>query len=112
MGRKATFVDVDYPQLIERKTTRILTDSLLRKEILKTNLRSSEMPVHLRSDKYLALGCDLRDLDNLERILKEEFGESNTSILFVAEVSITYMPLADADALIKWASTIQDGKSR
>lgn len=104
-------MDVDYPQLIERKRDRMLTDALLRDPLLKTNLRSSEPPIYLRSDKYLAVGCDLRDLDKLEQLLKTEFDVSSSSILFVAEVSVTYMPLRDADALIKWASKFDDGMS-
>jgi tRNA wybutosine-synthesizing protein 4 len=57
----------------------------------------------------MALGCDLKDLVTLERLLRAEFDVPSSSILFVAEVSITYMPLNDSDALIRWASTIEDG---
>lgn len=87
----------------------MLTNSLLRDALLKTKLRSSEAPVYLQSDQYLALGCDLRDLKLLERVLRTEFHVPASSILFVAEVSITYMPLADSDALIRWASSLEDG---
>jgi len=31
----------------------------------------------------------------------------NSSILFVAEVSVTYMPLLDANKLIEWANTFE-----
>lgn len=55
----------------------------------------------------MAVGCDLRDLESLEKILKKEM--PNYSILFVAEVSITYMPLVDSNALIKWAGTFDNG---
>lgn len=106
---KATFVDVDYPQLMEKKRDRMLTDALLRDALLKTNLRSSAAPIHLRSDKYMALGCDLKDPDTLERVLRAEFDLASASILFVAEVSITYMPILDSNALIKWATKFDDG---
>lgn len=110
LSQKATFVDVDYPQLIEKKRDRMLTSKLLREALLKTRLRSSEQPVYLSSDQYLAVGCDLKDLDTLERVLKAEFDASKTSYLFVAEVSVTYMPVKDADALIQWASTLDDAR--
>jgi tRNA wybutosine-synthesizing protein 4 len=101
-------VDVDYPQLIEKKRDRMLKEALLRDALLKTNLRSAALPIHLRSDKYMALACDLRDLNTLESVLRAEFDVSSTSILFVAEVSVTYMPLADANALICWAGKFDD----
>jgi tRNA wybutosine-synthesizing protein 4 len=104
-------VDVDYPQLMERKRDRILSNGLLRDVLLKTKLRSSEPPVYLRSDGYMALGCDLKDLRTLEQALRAEFDVPATSILFVAEVSVTYMPVKDADALIQWASTLEDSMS-
>ncbi|KAH7089030.1 hypothetical protein FB567DRAFT_559567 [Paraphoma chrysanthemicola] len=108
LTRKATFVDVDYPQLIERKRNRILTEGLLRDALFDTNPRSSKPPVYLRSDRYIAIGCDLRELQVLERILRTELDVSSSAVLFVAEVSATYMPVTDSDALIRWASTLED----
>ncbi|KAJ6274624.1 hypothetical protein PSV08DRAFT_407236 [Bipolaris maydis] len=108
LAQSATFVDVDYPQLMGKKRDRMLSNDLLRNALLKTKLRQTEQPILLRSDGYMALGCDLKDLATLERVLRAEFDISATSILFVAEVSVTYMPLKDSDALIQWASTIGD----
>ena len=104
-------MDVDYPQLMEKKRDRMLSNGLLRDALLSTRLRSSEPLVYLRSDSYMALGCDLKDLATLERILRAEFDIPSASVLFVAEVSVTYMPVKDADALIQWASTLEDGMS-
>jgi hypothetical protein len=109
LTKDAVFVDVDYPQLMEKKRDRMLTNGLLRDALLKTKLRSSEPPVYLRSDQYIALGCDLRDLSALERTLRAELDVPSSSVLFIAEVSATYMPVADSDALIRWASTLEDG---
>ena len=96
---------------MEKKRERMLSNGLLRDALLKTKLRPAEQPILLRSDGYMALGCDLKDLETLERVLRAEFDIPATSILFVAEVSVTYMPLKDSDALIQWASTIGDGMS-
>ncbi|KAJ4368304.1 tRNA methyltransferase ppm2 [Neocucurbitaria cava] len=106
--KKATFVDVDYPQLIEKKRDRMLSSGILRDALLGTKLRTSKPPVYLRSDQYMAIGCDLKELNILESILRAEFDAPGTSFLFVAEVSVTYMPTKDADALIRWASTLED----
>jgi tRNA wybutosine-synthesizing protein 4 len=96
---------------MEKKSERMLSNRLLRDALLRTKLRFSEPPVYLRSDGYIALGCDLKDLETLERTLRAEFDVPAASVLFVAEVSVTYMPVKDADALIQWASTLEDGMS-
>ena len=51
----------------------MLSNGLLRDALLKTKLRHAKQPVYLRSDKYMALGCDLKDLVTLERLLRAEF---------------------------------------
>jgi len=63
-----------------------------------------------RSEKYLAVGCDLRELDKLENVLRTEFDMSNTpvAILFTAEVSVAYMTLSASNAVFKWASKFSD----
>jgi tRNA wybutosine-synthesizing protein 4 len=96
---------------MEKKRERMLSNGLLRDALLRTKLRLSEPPVYVRSEGYMALGCDLKDLITLERILRAEFDVPAASILFVAEVSVTYMPVKDADTLIQWASTLEDGMS-
>ncbi|KAF1919699.1 leucine carboxyl methyltransferase 2 [Ampelomyces quisqualis] len=110
LTRNATFVDVDYPQLIQRKRDCMLSNALLRDALLKTRLRSADPPVFVRSEQYMALGCDLRHLDLLEKTLRAELDIVSSSVLFVAEVSATYMPVADSDALIRWASTLEDAR--
>ena len=65
--------------------------------------------VYLRSPHYLALGCDLSNTDDLRGRLAGEIDHASCMILCVAEVSITYMNTVAADALIKWASHMNDG---
>lgn len=65
--------------------------------------------VLLRSERYCQLACDLRDLKSLRASLQSLLELSKSDVLFVAEVSITYMDTASADALIQWASSIGQG---
>ena len=102
---------MDYPQLIDKKRDVVFTKGLLRDALLKTRLRSAEAPVRIRSDRYMAIGCDLRDLQLLESTLRNELDVTNSSVLFVAEVSVTYMPLIDANKLIQWANSFETCKS-
>ena len=70
----------------------------------------AEEGVLLQSRSYNAIGCDLCQLSLLEDSLKEVAQISNNPILFIAEVSLTYMEYRDADALIQWASRFDNGK--
>jgi tRNA wybutosine-synthesizing protein 4 len=58
----------------------------------------------LRSDNYVQIGCDLRQLAAIRETLAAIVDIQSCAFLFVAEVSITYMEREAADALIKWAS--------
>jgi tRNA wybutosine-synthesizing protein 4 len=74
-----------------------------------SNVEPSTGEILLRSDQYLQVGCDLRDLYLLEKTLTSILDLQNCVILFTAEVSITYMNVKAADALIKWANALPEG---
>ncbi|KAG5985120.1 hypothetical protein E4U55_001369 [Claviceps digitariae] len=102
------FVDIDYPELMRKKRSIVQETPQLR-GILGNDFfinDSDEDHVMLRSKVYCQIGCDLRELDKLGVILNELASLSECSVLFVAEVSITYMDTQYADALIQWASEI------
>lgn len=67
-------------------------------------------PVLLRSERYCQVGCDLRNLDNLHQALESISPLSGCEILFVAEVSITYMETRCADDLVQWANSLCQGE--
>ncbi|VUC34533.1 unnamed protein product [Clonostachys rosea] len=107
-SQDAVFIDVDYPDLMRKKRTIVLETPELR-EILGSDFETSQAendPVLLKSDKYCQLACDLRDLKGFQQTLESLLPLSECSVLFVAEVSITYMDTGSADALIQWASSI------
>ena len=61
---------------------------------LKSTFTNVEVPkegdILLRSDQYLQIGCDLRNVTQLEQTLASCLDIRNCLILFTAEVSITY----------------------
>lgn len=61
-----------------------------------------------RGKHYMALGCDLTDIDRLSEVLEKETDLENSLVLCIAEVSVTYMDVATADSLIRWASRYND----
>lgn len=62
----------------------------------------------LQSDQYLQVGCDLRELSELSAVLASAVDIEKCLILCTAEVSITYMNVEAADALVKWVSQLPD----
>lgn len=107
------FVDIDYPELIRKKRSIVQGTPLLRDILGKDFIisESDEDHVMLRSEIYCQIGCDLRELEKLRAILEELTPLSKCPVLFMAEVSITYMNTQCADALIEWASSIANCKS-
>jgi tRNA wybutosine-synthesizing protein 4 len=102
------FIDVDFPQLIERKLDMISKCDLFDTSTLR---RTQDECVTRVGEWYGLIGCDLLKLEFLENLLKKEFKLDSHRVLFVAEVSIAYMQVDDADAVIRWAaSSFSNGK--
>ena len=98
------FVDLDFPDLIAKKADVIVNTPQLRELIEPLERPSSPGGLAIRSENYLALGCDLGDSNRLDEVLAKLIDRSRTLILCIAEVSMTYMDVKAADALIEWAA--------
>jgi tRNA wybutosine-synthesizing protein 4 len=105
------FIDVDYPDLVKKKVKTVLASSELSAIIGRPKPDShDDDKLLLRTDFYIALGCDLRDVEGLENSLRSVIDVDECLILFTAEVSLTYMIQTSADALIQWASTLPNAE--
>ncbi|RFU76162.1 leucine carboxyl methyltransferase [Trichoderma arundinaceum] len=108
LNNDVLFIDVDYPELIQKKRAIVLKTPELR-SLLGNDFTlgdGGEDGLLLYSNKYCQLGCDLRQLDRLRILLKSIVNLAECAILFVAEVSITYMDTQSTDSLINWGSTV------
>lgn len=108
--RNTIFVDIDYEKLMVNKklviqNTEEITDLLDNVEVLP-----DENPIQLRSDQYLAIGCDLKNLEKLDDTLSREVLPPQCQVLCIAEVSLTYIDVSSADAVIRWASKLSSGQ--
>ncbi|KAL2891737.1 tRNA wybutosine-synthesizing protein 4 [Ceratocystis lukuohia] len=103
----ALFIDIDYPDMMQKKK-QIVTQIPELAELLGNDFKTSqkETGVILESPKYCQIACDLRELDIVTGMIEELIDLQNSHVLFVAEVSITYMDNKSADNVIRWASTI------
>ena len=104
------FVDVDYPQLMKKKVEVIMDIPQLHEILGNATATTNSETILLRSDSYLAIGCDLRDPAKLECTLSQELETTQCLFLVTAEVSVTYMDVDAADALIAWVGKFDNGR--
>jgi len=102
--QETKFVDVDFPDLMAKKREIILNAPQLRDLLGPYQIPEENSGIHLRSEHYSALGCDLTDISRLDALLANEINLSESLILCTAEVSVTYMDGEAADSLICWAA--------
>lgn len=95
---------------MQRKCDIIHATPQLKEVISDLEVGSPDSAVLLKSKHYNAVACDLQDVKTLDSTLRQKLGLEDHAILFVAEVSITYMPSSAADAVIRWASTFNDSQ--
>lgn len=62
------------------------------------------------SSPYVAIGCDLINLDPLQDILQDhlQIGNGDVAVLFTSEVSTAYMTVDGSQAVFQWAATFDD----
>ena len=106
------FIDVDFPELMTKKREIIVSTPQLRDLLGSYQSLDHSSGIQIRSEHYLALGCDLTDLSKLDALLVNEVCWSQSLVLCTAEVSVTYMNIEAADSLIKWAAHKDDSVSK
>ncbi|KAL6245397.1 tRNA methyltransferase ppm2 [Rhinocladiella similis] len=100
------FIDVDYELLMETKREIIFTRPEM-KGLLHSVMASSSAicpEILIDSQEYSALGCDLRNLRKLDKLLTAVVDLEDSMVLCVAEDSTCFMRTDDANALIQWTS--------
>ena len=108
--QNTTFVDVDYPALMHNKLGIIDRTDELKALLPKLTRTSGEVGLLASSDPYVAIGCDLYDVQSLDHTLQDHLriGDSSVAVLFVAEVSTAYMTKEGSNRVIQWAATLGD----
>jgi tRNA wybutosine-synthesizing protein 4 len=99
------FVDVDHEALMVSKCE-IVANTPKMKDMLTLRTLNAMKGLLLDSDEYVAVGCDLRNLKRLDRLVRSVLPTDDSSVLCIAEVSIAYMHSDDADAVVSWSSIL------
>ncbi|PGH33629.1 tRNA wybutosine-synthesizing protein 4 [[Emmonsia] crescens] len=100
--QNAKFIDIDHHKLMVKKRDVVAKCAALKDLLSDVQLTPETGSVLVRSKEYVGIGCDLGDLPRLEAALNDAIGSAEVSILCIAEVSITYMEVNLADALIRF----------
>lgn len=103
---------MDFDELARRKRQVILETPELASQLSEVQAAEDALYPNLllRSKCYHLVGCDLRRTAELQQALSSVVDPNECIFLFLAEVSITYMETDSADALIRWASSLGQGK--
>ncbi|EPY53831.1 leucine carboxyl methyltransferase [Schizosaccharomyces cryophilus OY26] len=105
------FYDVDYPESIENRVSMILSDDFLRGIVYRNSFEIDELE-EIHTNNYHTVGCNLKDLDLLQKKLEEcGLDFKTSSILFISEVAAVYMPVNASDSLLQWMSQFSDAHS-
>ncbi|PGH10093.1 tRNA wybutosine-synthesizing protein 4 [Blastomyces parvus] len=100
--QNAIFIDIDHHKLMIKKRDTVTQCAALRGLLSDVQLPPETGSILLRSREYVGIGCDLGDIPKLEAALKDVVGLDKASILCIAEVSITYMEVNLADAILRF----------
>lgn len=104
-------MDIDYPDLLTKKLKIVSETPQLAGLVRPGQKTESSKSVLYRSPHYIAIGCDLANIEALDDVLAKELNAKSSMILCTAEVSVTYMHTEAADSLIAWAAQYQDSMS-
>ncbi|RKP38166.1 S-adenosyl-L-methionine-dependent methyltransferase, partial [Dimargaris cristalligena] len=103
------FVDVDFPDLVRRKSGLIKSDPELM-ALLETANPVFKDNGDISATDYQLVGCDLKQVQNLTEVF-QNFGITKQSeILFVSEVALVYMEPEDSDGVLQWAASYPQGQ--
>ncbi|KAK3109236.1 tRNA methyltransferase ppm2, partial [Teratosphaeriaceae sp. CCFEE 6253] len=80
---------------------------VLLPKLTKTN---ADAGLLASSDPYVAVGCDLYNVESLRHILQDHLRieDSSVAVLFVSEVSTAYMEKEAAQRVLEWAASLSD----
>ena len=109
--RNTRFIDIDYEKLMVNKKIAIQRTVEITELLEGVEFLSDEKAIQICSEHYLAIGCDLKNLKKLDDTLRNEVLPAECSVLCLAEVSLTYMDVQSANAVVEWASKLSDGQN-
>lgn len=104
-------MDIDYEKLMLNKKTAIRRTEEITQLLENVEFLPDDSAIQIQSEHYIAIGCDLKNLKKLDDVLRKEVLPAECSVLFLAEVSLTYMDVTSANEVLKWAAQLNNGQT-
>jgi len=99
------FLEIDFPNVVQRKTKLIYATKDLVSLINENKSHScGDFESEIISNGYSLIGCDLTDLNRLENAIDSVQFSKEYRTLFLSEVVLTYVNKDSCSKLIKWAA--------
>nr|CAD7266243.1 unnamed protein product [Timema shepardi] len=96
------YYEVDFPEVVERKS-RIIGDTAVLSQAVGVP-DDEPRDIELKARQYRLLACDLRQLDNLESVLRLAGVDFSLPTLFLSECAVTYM---DEPSFQSWPADVK-----
>ncbi|PNS18317.1 hypothetical protein CAC42_6134 [Sphaceloma murrayae] len=106
------FVDVDHPRLIHKKLDIIRNTPPLIDLLPGVRFGEQGATVLADASQYKGVGCDVRDIHALDRVLRTlvDVETCSVALLLTAEVSVAHMEQPAAQEILEWAARLPDAR--
>ncbi|XP_031565212.1 tRNA wybutosine-synthesizing protein 4-like [Actinia tenebrosa] len=98
------FYEIDYPDVVKIKKSFIKNEPSLCSAVGAEN-HSCPGVEGLHTDRYTLVGCNLKDLASLEKILLNCNIDKSCPTLLLSEVVLCYLDAKSSSCVINWAAT-------
>ena len=103
--RVAKYIEIDLPDVVERKRGVILSNSCLKALIEDPSIEEIvEGITTLKTKWYNLLGVDLHNLDMLMATFRKSGVDFSAPTLFIDECALTYLDMENANSVLKWVA--------
>ncbi|CAF3397491.1 unnamed protein product [Rotaria sp. Silwood1] len=100
--QRTHFIDIDFPEVIQRKLALIEVRSRLNEQFEPIHTYSSLENFAVTNEKYSLIGVDMRDSLTLNTLLQTVKVDETKPTLLISEVVLTYMGRSSCNRVIQW----------
>lgn len=100
----SNFIELDFPTVTARKCYAIKRNKVLLEKIHKEDGEVRLSSTDLHATNYHIMGCDLRNIDEVNNKLQQAEVDFKIPTIFLAECVLVYIEAQNCHNLLKWLS--------
>ncbi|KAH0477223.1 MAG: uncharacterized protein KVP18_000856 [Porospora cf. gigantea A] len=109
-SRSFVYFELDFPEVLAKKTS-----LFMKHEALRRNVSDGDIDFNggefVRCDRERMIPCDLRDINSVDRKIKDAGLDPQLPTIFLSECCLVYLRPEESDAVIQWASEVVSAPS-